>query len=71
MVKEIKRKSGFHLHKYNDVIEYNEWAIKDNSIPFIAYEKCIYCDIKRRFVTGWVDVADVMNEVKKEIKKND
>jgi hypothetical protein len=64
-----KNKKGFHLHKYKDVIEYNEMRIKGNEIPFIAYEKCVYCDKKRRYVEGWIDVADVMNEFQKEIRK--
>lgn len=69
IIKEDVNFLGFHLHKYQDVIEYKETAIKDNEIPFIAYEKCIYCDRKRKCVQGWIDVADVMKDVMKEIRK--
>jgi len=54
----------FHLHKYKDVIEYNELSIEGNEVPFIAYEKCIKCDKKRKFVTGWIDIADLLSKQK-------
>jgi hypothetical protein len=56
-----------HIHKYKDVIEYNELAIEGTEVPFIAYEKCIRCDKKRKFVQGWIDVADALKQQKKEI----
>ena len=56
---------NFHLHKYKDVIEYNEMAMEGNEIPFIAYEKCVRCPKKRRFVTGWIDITDVLKKGEK------
>ena len=57
-----------HIHKYKDVLEYNEMAMKGNDVPFIAYEKCIKCDKKRKFVKGWIDVTDA---IKKKEKNHD
>jgi hypothetical protein len=56
----------FHLHKYKDVIEYNEMAMKGSEIPFIAYEKCILCDKKRKFVQGWIDISEALKKKEKE-----
>ena len=56
----------FHLHKYKDVLEYNELAIEGTEVPFIAYEKCIICDKKRKFVQGWIDVTDIIKKGEKD-----
>jgi hypothetical protein len=44
----------FGLHFYRDRILLDQFRITDGQIPFLAYEKCIFCDTKRNCVNGWV-----------------
>lgn len=60
-----------HLHKWKDVLEYNEMQMKDGQIPFIAYDVCVKCDLKRRFVTGWIDITAERKELQNECKRTD
>ena len=48
------------------MLEYNELAIEGTEVPFIAYEKCIICDKKRKFVQGWIDVTDIIKKGEKD-----